>query len=454
MGSGDFCNEVCYGAGIYDDTTGLYYLNARYYDPDTGNFLTQDTYRGSRSRTETLNLYGYCAGNPINYTDPSGHWIWGIIGAASGAYDGYKYAKKKKYKGWRKAAAIAGGAALGAVNPFKVFKAARTGYRAYKACKYAKKARSYVKKGKALKKIKLKARHTKITKKKYKVKRKPKVVRTSKKTIKKLQRKAKARCFTAGTRIHTEKGFKAIETIKPGDRVWSENPETNSKALKKVKKIFVRGKDSLIRLAINGEVIETTDEHPFYVEGRGFTAAKELKTGDEVRLEDGTAARIESSETRQLDRPVKVYNFEVEDYHTYYVSEQKVLVHNTCMETVKNTPRLVKTSYKKANYVGKVKSKNGESPDDFSLPNAGRRGAFREAKRASGLPVSSNPISVRPAIGKNGKTIPGRDYVFEHPQEANKELVVREHFGHNYPDNPMQNRGKHFNDIYGNHYDY
>ena len=148
----------------------------------------------------------------------------------------------------------------------------RNGYRAYKACKYAKKARSYVKKGKALKKIKLKARHTKITKKKYKVKRKPKVVRTSKKTIKKLQRKAKARCFTAGTRIHTEKGFKAIETIKPGDRVWSENPETNSKALKKVKKIFVREKDSLIRLAINGEVIETTDEHPFYVEGRGFTA--------------------------------------------------------------------------------------------------------------------------------------------------------------------------------------
>ncbi len=164
MGSGDFCNEVCYGAGIYDDTTGLYYLNARYYAPDTGNFLTQDTYRGSRSRTETLNLYGYCAGNPINYTDPSGHWIWGIIGAASGAYDGYKYAKKKKYKGWRKAAAIAGGAALGAVNPFKVFKAARTGYRAYKACKYARKARSYVRKGKALKKIKLKARHTKITK--------------------------------------------------------------------------------------------------------------------------------------------------------------------------------------------------------------------------------------------------------------------------------------------------
>ena len=41
-----------------------------------------------------------------------------------GAYDGYKYAKKKKLKGWKKGAAILGGAALGVINPFKVVKAA------------------------------------------------------------------------------------------------------------------------------------------------------------------------------------------------------------------------------------------------------------------------------------------------------------------------------------------
>ena len=37
-----------------------------------------------------------------------------------------------------------------------------------------------------------------------------------------------------------------------------------------------------------------------------------------------------------MDTPVTVYNFEVEDFHTYYVSEQKVLVHNTCAATEKN----------------------------------------------------------------------------------------------------------------------
>ncbi len=120
-----FYNEICYTAGVYDETTGLYNLRARYYDPADGSFLTQDTYRGSRSRTETLNLYTYGAGNPIKYTDPSGHAIWGVIGAAMGAYDGYKYAKKKNLKGWKKGAAIVGGAVLGVVNPFKVVKAAK-----------------------------------------------------------------------------------------------------------------------------------------------------------------------------------------------------------------------------------------------------------------------------------------------------------------------------------------
>ena len=84
------------------------------------------------------------------------------------------------------------------------------------------------------------------------------------------------------------------------------------------------------------QVIETTAEHPFYVEGRGFINAGDLKAGDEVRTADGSTAAVESFESITPDEPIKVYNFEVEDFHTYYVSEQKVLVHNTCATTKKN----------------------------------------------------------------------------------------------------------------------
>ena len=48
-------------------------MNARYYDPSNGRFISQDSYRGSIDESSQWHLYVYCANNPINYVDPSGH---------------------------------------------------------------------------------------------------------------------------------------------------------------------------------------------------------------------------------------------------------------------------------------------------------------------------------------------------------------------------------------------
>ena len=56
--------------GYYTDTeTGLLCLTHRYYDPGTGKFINRDPigYDGG------MNLYGFCAGNPVNESDPSGY---------------------------------------------------------------------------------------------------------------------------------------------------------------------------------------------------------------------------------------------------------------------------------------------------------------------------------------------------------------------------------------------
>ena len=73
IGDTDFYNEIAYTGGIYDESTSLYYLNARYYNPEDARFITQDTYRGEINEPSSLHLYAYCDNNPINYVDPTGH---------------------------------------------------------------------------------------------------------------------------------------------------------------------------------------------------------------------------------------------------------------------------------------------------------------------------------------------------------------------------------------------
>ena len=133
-GDTDFYNEICYNESIYDRSTGLYYLSARYYNPEDGRFISRDSYRGNLTNPSTLHLYAYCANNPVNYEDPSGHIalsriVGGIVGAAAGIFTGSKIAKKTKATGWKKVAIIAGcavgGAVVGAVVGPKVAKVAK-----------------------------------------------------------------------------------------------------------------------------------------------------------------------------------------------------------------------------------------------------------------------------------------------------------------------------------------
>jgi RHS repeat-associated protein len=66
-------NRYTYNAEDYDYNTGLQYLRARYYQPQNGNFITQDTYLGRIIEPISMNRYTYVNNNPVNYIDPSGH---------------------------------------------------------------------------------------------------------------------------------------------------------------------------------------------------------------------------------------------------------------------------------------------------------------------------------------------------------------------------------------------
>ncbi|PYE49289.1 type IV secretion protein Rhs [Paenibacillus barcinonensis] len=66
-------NPFLYSGELWDDTTHLQYLRARWYDPNTGRFNNEDTFEGELYDPLSLNLYAYVKNNPLIYVDPSGH---------------------------------------------------------------------------------------------------------------------------------------------------------------------------------------------------------------------------------------------------------------------------------------------------------------------------------------------------------------------------------------------
>ncbi len=96
-------------------------------------------------------------------------------------------------------------------------------------------------------------------------------------------------------------------------------------------------------------------------------------------------------------------------------------------------------------------------PANMSPEGAGRNGAFREAKRQAGIPVTQNPSNVYPNRDKRDNLQPGLIYEFTVPKEGGgtKKVYIRDDAaGHSFGVNDPQNRGPHFNDPKGNHYDY
>ena len=65
-------NPFRYRGYYYDVESGLYYLNSRYYDPQTGRFINADSQIDSNAGFVGYNLFAYCANNPVNMIDSTG----------------------------------------------------------------------------------------------------------------------------------------------------------------------------------------------------------------------------------------------------------------------------------------------------------------------------------------------------------------------------------------------
>lgn len=138
-------------------------------------------------------------------------------------------------------------------------------------------------------------------------------------------------CFAAGTRVATPDGLRAIEAIKPGDMVFSRDEVTGQTIEKRVLHAFITPGAKVVEVSIGvgraEDRIIATPEHPFYVEQQGWLGAGNLKPGMQISTKSGSAT---VRGVAALKRRLTVYNFEVQDTHTYFVGRFANWVHNSC----------------------------------------------------------------------------------------------------------------------------
>ena len=276
----------------------LYYYKARFYDPETGRFLQTDPI----GTDDDLNLYAYVGGDPINRADSSGmaaeetcETSGAVTCVASVTVNGcrnprcmtdeqFVFDQGRRREAREKwpimAAALAAPVAIIALETAPIW------------APWAIRARAGAK---------------------------------------------PCNCFEAGTLVSTSKGQVAIETVRVGDLVLSRDELTGETAFKPVAALIpgkerhiwdltveVRSQDGVARR----ETVHTTEEHPFRTSDGAWTVARDLRPGASIVTASGDRATVVSVADSTRIEPT--YNFEVADFHTYFVGREEIWVHNAC----------------------------------------------------------------------------------------------------------------------------
>lgn len=259
--------------GRESDGTGLLYYRNRYYDPESGRFISQDPigYAGG------TNLYQYALSSPTTYTDPTGNspmlagCVIGGLGEAGLDWLGQRLSGRKVNWG-QVGTSAALGCAGGMLGKIKLPSCGK-GFRFPNS-------------------------------------------------------------FTADTQVLLADGTrKPIKDIRIGDQVLATDPETGESGPRPVTALIKgTGDKQLVDITLTGgktNTLTATDGHPFWVPALGrWAEADELTAGQWLQTSTGTWVQITA--VTHHTKSLAVYNLTVDDLHTYYVyaGVTPVLVHN------------------------------------------------------------------------------------------------------------------------------
>jgi hypothetical protein len=134
-------------------------------------------------------------------------------------------------------------------------------------------------------------------------------------------------CFAAGTPVRTLEGPRPIESIRPGDRVLSQDGATGTLSYTPVVAVYHNRPAATLKIALGDQTIVATGIHRFWKAGKGWTMARDLKPGDVLRTLGGTA-QVTAIED---DTVQPVFNLEVAEGQSFFVGASGLLAHDNSL---------------------------------------------------------------------------------------------------------------------------
>lgn len=131
--------------------------------------------------------------------------------------------------------------------------------------------------------------------------------------------------FKAGTPIWTPQGLRAIESLAAGDTVASRDAQSYADSQQAIGQTFARRAPNYYALQTEAETLHVTEEHPFWVQGRGWTPARDLQPGDPIASATGDVLVLQAI---PVDSPADVFNLSVAKTASYFAGSSGLWVHN------------------------------------------------------------------------------------------------------------------------------
>lgn len=135
--------------------------------------------------------------------------------------------------------------------------------------------------------------------------------------------------FAEETPVTTDQGPVAISEVTVGEQVLAWDESIEATGYYTVTAVWSHEDPVVVELTVDGELIETTPEHPFLTADGEWVAAGALAAGDEVVNAAGEAGLIEL--VVFVDVAAVMYNMTVDTAHTYVVGDGEWVVHNECV---------------------------------------------------------------------------------------------------------------------------